>query len=158
MRTTIQLACACCVLEGQMKEFVTIGYGGRTPDDLLRRLREAGVHVVVDVRLRPDRASMGVYTKARDPAKGIAALLAGPGLEYVSLPELGNLFLGYDDWALRYRELLERAGDLLLARLDEIPGRLALLCAEKRSADCHRREIADFLVRRGSRRLIEHVE
>ena len=52
----------------------------------------------MDVRLRPDKSAMGSYAKAKDAEKGIAGLLARAGIGYVSLPELGNVFLEYDDW------------------------------------------------------------
>lgn len=138
-----------------MKLF-TIGYGGRRPDEFVSRLTAAGVRAVVDVRLRPDRASMGSFVKAGDPAKGIEGLLARHGIAYRSLPELGNLFLGYDDWPQRYGKLLERAGDLLFDRLAGVPEPFCLLCAEKRSAECHRRQIADYLAAKGW--AVEHLE
>ena len=76
----------------------TLGYGGRTPDDLQQRLCAAGVRTVVDVRLRPDRASLGIFVKAKSPDKGIQRLLTSAGIAYCSLPELGNVFLEYEDW------------------------------------------------------------
>jgi hypothetical protein len=63
-------------------------------------------------------------------------LLSEFGIEYRSLPELGNLFLDYEDWRERYTELLARAGDLQISRLAVIPGNICLLCAEKRSEEC----------------------
>jgi len=123
----------------------TIGYGGRAPDDFTRLLTAHGVATVVDVRLRPDRASMGSYALARDADKGIAGLLARAGVGYVSLPELGNLFLGYPDSLARYAALLDRAGPLLFDRLADVTGPVCLLCAEKRVAECHRLAIADHL-------------
>jgi uncharacterized protein (DUF488 family) len=126
----------------------TIGYGGRKPDDFLKLLTDHGVKTVVDVRIRPDRASMGSYMKARDESKGIAGLLAKAGIDYVSLPELGNPFLGDDDWPARYAGHLEEEGPHLFELLtQDIPGPICLMCAEKRVADCHRRIIADHLTR-----------
>lgn len=138
-----------------MKVF-TIGYGGRTPDDLLKRLGDAGVRTVVDVRLRPDRASMGVFVKAKSPDKGIERLLASAGIAYRSLPELGNVFRECDDWRERYAELINCAGHLLVNRLDGLTAPLCLLCAERRVADCHRLQIAEFLAARGDE--VEHLD
>jgi uncharacterized protein (DUF488 family) len=126
----------------------TIGYGGRSPEEFVRLLAANGVKTIVDVRLRPDKASMGSYAKAREPEKGIAGLLARAGVGYVSLPELGNPFLDYADWPTRYADFLDRAGPLLFDRLTpEIPAPVCLMCAEKRVADCHRRHIAEYLIR-----------
>ena len=135
----------------------TVGYGGRTRADFLALLATAPVRTVVDVRLRPDRASMGLWTKARTPDKGVEKLLADAGLGYVSLVELGNPFLGLADWPARYRRLLDSAGDLLTDRLAGVPGPIALLCSEKRAADCHRAVIADFL-RRTAGAAVVHLE
>ena len=126
----------------------TIGYGGRKPDDFVGLLTAHGVKTVVDVRLRPDRASMGSYAKAKGVGKGLAGLLAAAGIGYVSLPELGNPFLEYDDWHTRYPAYLAAAAPFLFDRLDEgVPGPVCLLCAEKRVAECHRRHVADYLGR-----------
>lgn len=139
-----------------MKLF-TVGYGGRSPDDLLGLLQSNGVRAVVDVRLRPDRASMGSWVKAKTPDKGIERVLANAGLQYYSLVELGNVFLGREDWPELYRQLLASAGELLVARLAGIPEPFCLLCAERRAAECHRREVADYLVRsRGAE--VVHLE
>src|SRR4051794_17267969 len=127
-------------------KFYTIGYGGRKLAEFLELLVRHGVRCVADVRIRPDRASMGAYTKAKAPGKGIEGLLALQGIGYRSILELGNPFLDLDDWRPSYRELLDRAGDLLVPRLDELPRPFCLLCAEKRVAECHRQVIADFLV------------
>lgn len=125
----------------------TIGYGGRKPDDFAKLLVAAGVKTLIDVRLRPDRASMGSYAKAKEPDKGIAGLLARAGVGYVSLPELGNLFLDYDDWAERYERFLALAAPVLFDRLEGIAGPVCLMCAEKRVCECHRRHIAAHLER-----------
>ena len=142
---------------GALMKFYTIGYGGRVPAEFASLLHEHGIRSVADVRIHPERASMGVYVKARMADKGIERLLAEQGIAYRSILELGNLFRDFDDWRPSYRALFERAGDLLVGRLDELPEPFCLLCAEKRVADCHRLVIADFLVAtRGWS--VEHIE
>jgi uncharacterized protein (DUF488 family) len=125
----------------------TIGYGGRVPDEFGKLLAAHKVRTIVDVRLRPDKATMGSYVKAKDADKGIAALLARSGIAYVSLPELGNLFMDCDDWSERYGRFLDVAGPLLFDRLADVPGPICLMCAEKKAHECHRRQIAAYLER-----------
>lgn len=129
-----------------MKLF-TIGYGGRTREQFLALLAPHGIRTVVDIRLRPDRASQGIWTKATTPDKGIEAWLQEAGYEYRSLVELGNVFLGMDDWPDRFEQLLLQSGELLIRRLHDLTGPLVLLCAEKLVAECHRRHVAEFLKR-----------
>ena len=134
----------------------TIGYGGRSPDEFLRLLKDNGIAAIVDVRLRPDRSSMGAYAKAKDRGKGIERLLGQAGIQYLSFVELGNLFLDFDDWQVRYQRLMERAGDLLTERLLQVPQPFCLMCAEKAADRCHRAIIAGYLGRQGFE--VEHIE
>jgi uncharacterized protein (DUF488 family) len=135
----------------------TIGYGGRGKDDFLALLNAHGVKTIVDIRLRPDRASMGIWVKAKTADKGIESWLADAGIGYRSLVELGNVFLDFSDWQERYRQLLDSAGQLLTERLNGIPGPICLLCAEKRVAECHRRQVADYLAAHTGA-VIQHLE
>jgi len=138
------------------KKCYTIGYGGRQPQDFLALLQRHGIKTVVDVRLRPDRASLGIYTQARSPEKGIQGLLLKAGIDYVSLVELGNLFRGDAQWRERYRRLMARAGDILLERLSDIAGPFCLLCAERHPPECHRQVIAEYLIQQEWE--VEHLE
>ena len=114
-------------------KFYTIGYGGRLPEEFVGLLALHGIRAIADVRIRPDRASMGAYTRARTHDKGIERLLAGQGISYHPILELGNVFFDLEDWRAPYRELLRRSGDLLVARLLEIPcALLSSLCRETR--------------------------
>lgn len=138
-------------------KIMTIGYGGRLPCDFVRLLSQAGVRTVVDVRLRPDRASMGAYVKAKTSDKGIEALLSKGGICYRSMVELGNVFVDdQENWRSRYKALIEKAGELLLQGIDGLEGPICLMCAERKVCDCHRLQIAEFLKCQG--KMIEHLD
>jgi uncharacterized protein (DUF488 family) len=141
----------------RVMKFYTIGYGGRAPAEFASLLVLHGIDAIADVRIRPDRAAMGAYLKARTPEKGIEKLLAERGIAYRSILELGNMFRDLDDWRSPYRALVERSGDLLVTRLGELPEPFCLMCAEKRVTECHRQVIADFLVRTKGWS-VEHIE
>ncbi len=139
-----------------MKIF-TVGYGDRSKADFLGLMRPNGIRTVIDVRLRPDRASVGIWVKARTPDKGIEKWLSEAGIGYRSPIELGNMFLDFADWQERYRKLVKSSGELMTVRLADIPEPWCLLCAEKRVAECHRRQIAEYLAKyRGAQ--IQHFE
>lgn len=140
---------------GAQERVYTVGYGGRPPGEFVALLQAHGIETLVDVRVRPDRASLGAYVKARSPEKGIQALLAGAQIAYVSLTELGNVFRDCADWRERYWRLWDQAGDLLAERLWQVPRPFCLMCAERDVAVCHRQRIADYLVRKGY--LVEHL-
>jgi uncharacterized protein (DUF488 family) len=142
---------------GCLMKFYTVGYGGRVPAEFANLLVQHGVRSIADVRIHPDRASMGAYVKARSADKGIEKLLLDRGIAYRSILELGNLFRDLDDWHPQYRALFERAGDLLVERLGDLPEPFCLMCAEKRVAECHRLVIADFLVATKGWS-VEHIE
>jgi uncharacterized protein (DUF488 family) len=140
---------------GEAMKLYTIGYGGRKPEEFLDLLKQKDVKTLVDVRLRPDHASMGSYIRAKSPDKGIQKLLGTVDIEYISLIELGNVFLEYADWRARYQGLLEKAGDLLSRRLEDVPSPFCLMCAEKSPAECHRSLIAEYLAHKGYE--VEHI-
>jgi uncharacterized protein (DUF488 family) len=137
-----------------MKLF-TIGYGGRSAGEFTALLSQHGIRTVVDVRLRPDRAAMGTFAKAKTPDKGIERVLRESGIDYVSFVELGNVFVDREDWALLYRRLLDCAGDLLVERLLKVPTPFCLTCCEKSHVECHRAIIAECLVPKGW--AVEHL-
>lgn len=136
-------------------KFFTLGYGGLQPRALLNVLSTHGVRTVVDVRLRPDHASLGSYTLAKSPDKGIQALLKTGNIGYEWLQELGNIFHGLPDWKYRYAMLIEQSGQLLTERLISLEMPFCLLCSDKNLNECHRQQIADYLVRVGHE--VEHL-
>ena len=134
----------------------TIGYGGRTPRDFIALLQGYHVDTIVDVRLRPDRAAMGTYVKAKSSHKGIGNLLQQAEIRYLSFVELGNIFRNYEDWNRRYTSFFNVAGERLLESVPLHAG-VCLMCAERCAAQCHRKVIADWLS--GNRQVsIVHIE
>lgn len=127
----------------------TLGYGGRKPEEFILTLKMLGIRTVVDVRLHPERASMGHYKMDKDPNKGIQGLLQRNDIAYLWMVELGNVYLENTDWEARYRELLKRDGDSMTSGLNKVESPFCLLCAEKRVERCHRKLIADFLESKG---------
>ena len=132
-----------------MAKIFTIGYGGRKPEEFVRLLTVHGIRTLVDVRLRPHRASMGIYVKAKTPDKGIEKLLRPSGIAYISLTGLGNPFLDQDNWAERFRIFIEEKGDELITPLRNVEPPFCLMCAEKKPQDCHRLHIAEYLEKNG---------
>lgn len=134
----------------------TIGYGGRTPRDFIALLQGHHVDTIVDVRLRPDRAAMGSYVKAKTSQQGISHLLQQAEIRYLSLTELGNVFRDYEDWNRRYTTFFNVAGEQLLENVPLHDG-ACLMCAERRVAQCHRKIIADWLTRHRQISIV-HIE
>jgi uncharacterized protein (DUF488 family) len=141
-------------------KFYTIGYGGRKPEDLINLLKKNAVKTVVDVRLYPNSGGLGIYKKAKDPNKGIQGLLSTANIEYISLIELGNIFIHYENWRELYLKFMDRVGELLIERLMNalraLPVPFCLMCCEKNASDCHRKIIADYLIKHGHE--VEHIE
>lgn len=138
-------------------KFFTLGYGGRKPAELLEILRTAGIKTLVDVRLMPQRAYLGVFSRQKNPASGIEGLLGREGIAYLSLENLGNPFREHDDWRERYARFLEERGAELVLPLREVAPPFALLCAEKKVGDCHREQLAAFLLRAFPDAEVEHL-
>lgn len=129
---------------------VSIGYEGRTAQELLGALRDLGVKTLVDVRLTPLSRKPGLSkTKL-----GLAA--SGLGILYVHLPRLGNPRDNRD----RFRTGEVSAGCIRFSKLLALPdavssmdqleafardGLTAVLCFERDHDRCHRQVIVEHL-------------
>jgi uncharacterized protein (DUF488 family) len=127
---------------------VSIGYEGKTVDDLVAQLLQKDVHVLVDVRLTPLSRKPGL-SKTR-----LSEALAAVGIRYVHHRALGNpkdnragFRAGEPQSRARYHDVLKSAAatDALAHVCELLNGSVvALLCFEHDHAECHR----DIVVRR----------
>jgi uncharacterized protein (DUF488 family) len=131
----------------------TIGYEGKTQDEMLGELEEAGVDLVIDVR---------AVAASRRPGFSKTALANGlreHGIAYLHLRPLGTPALGreaaragrIDEMRAIYAwqlETDEAALALEQALAEASQHRAALLCYEREAPDCHRSMLAQRMAER----------
>jgi len=142
-----------------MATIYTIGYEGRAQHDVLRLLVEAGIEVLVDVRIRPQSRKPGLSKTA------LRLACEAAGIEYLHRRELGtpleiradfragNLERGREG----YRAYLLDDARADLDWLAVIAGRQrpAILCFEFQPRECHRRVISEELAARNKFDIID---
>ena len=123
-------------------QLVSLGYEGRSVDELVASLLQQGVQVLVDVRMTPISRKRGLSKRA------LAAALGEVGIRYVHHRELGNpkdnrdgFRRGIPESRERFRHLL--GSDEAVAALNHVSELLddstvALLCFERDHSQCHR--------------------
>lgn len=138
-------------------DFYTIGYSGRTIDEVLELLTKAGVSTVVDIRHTPVSMYKPDFSKAK-----LVKHLAWHGIQYAHFGELGiprdirGLAVGqptrdvlwdwYDRNVVRY--YVGRNLDRFLNTADHP---VALMCTEIDPTACHRHRLHLALERHGLR-------
>jgi uncharacterized protein (DUF488 family) len=126
---------------------VSVGYEGRTVQDLLEDLAREGVTVLVDVRMTPLSRKPGMSKR------GLSDSLEAVGIRYVHLRALGNprenraaFRAGDPRGRAGFRRRLGRreAEDALQDVADLLGGgTVALLCFERDHRTCHRHLVAE---------------
>lgn len=123
----------------------TVGHSSLEEGAFLRLLEAHGVRAVADVRSVPASGRHSQFSRRR-----FEPFLASAGIRYIWLGrELGGLREG-----MTYEEHMSTEAFIVGLEVLECMGRVrrtAILCAERHYTDCHRRHIADALVRRGWR-------
>jgi uncharacterized protein (DUF488 family) len=131
-----------------MRTLSTIGYEGKTLDEMLGELRQAGVEIVIDVRAVAASRRPGFSKTA------LSGALREQGIDYLHLRPLGTPAAGREaaragrigEMRAIYAEQLEtpEAGLAMAQALAEASDRHAcLLCYEREAPDCHRSMLAD---------------
>lgn len=139
----------------------TVGYQGRTIDELLDELAAAGVKRLVDVRELPLSRKRG-FSKT-----SLGESLDAVGIEYVHLKPLGNPKENRERYwsgdveggATIYRRHLHNGSRAALGDLAEsLDGdSVCLLCFERDHALCHRDVIVESLCELRPDLVIEHL-
>ncbi|MCC7281534.1 MAG: DUF488 domain-containing protein [Acetobacteraceae bacterium] len=135
-----------------MNPLATIGYERDTLEGVIGRLGAANVEVLIDVRAIASSRRAG-FSKTL-----LAASLAGAGIEYIHLRDLGTPKPGRDaaragriDEMRRIfsAHMAEPAAMAALARTEALvrEKRACLLCFEADHARCHRAVLAGMLAR-----------
>lgn len=128
---------------------VSLGYEGRTVDELIAQLLEEHVRVLVDVRMTPLSRKPGMSKRK------LSAALDEVGIRYVHLRALGNpkdnrapFRAGDPASRAAFRRLLGRGeGAAAMQQVTELASGevVALLCFEREQAACHRHVVIDEL-------------
>lgn len=135
-------------------DFYTIGYSGRTIEQFIATLREAGVKTLVDVRHLPLSQHKPAFSKLR-----LAIKLDENGMRYEHMPKLG--IPGAVRKTCLEEGTLEQlwewydANAIVPAQMDVLRGiarrwrPAALMCTEADPLTCHRHRLALELERLG---------
>jgi len=138
----------------------TIGYEGKTVDEFLSELGDAGVELVIDVRAVAASRRPGFSKSA------MAAALRERGIDYLHLRALGTPKPGRE--AARKGRIAEMRAifevqletpeaELAMEQADSAAqeGHAALLCFEADAGGCHRSMVAERLVARSGYSIID---
>lgn len=141
----------------ELADFFTIGYSGRTIEQFLSALIDAGIRCLIDVRANP----VSMYKP--DFSKGnLQRHLAGADISYLHLPDLGvprdirskatqdggrsNIWGWYD------AHVAKQFGERNLHRFFNIADHpVAFMCTELDPTSCHRHRLALSLEKSGLR-------
>ncbi len=129
----------------------TIGYEKRSPEELIRIIRDLEIVTVIDVRISAKSRKKGFDQNSLKNA------LASVNVRYIHMPELGvpkekrDYLLqarGSEEFLETYLEILgensAKIGDILRIIQKE---KALLLCYERKYSDCHRSALSDLIVR-----------
>ncbi len=141
----------------------TIGYEGMSPEEYLNSLIAQGVRTLIDVRHSPKSMKFGF---SRSQLKKACEWV---GIEYLHMPELGiepdkrKGLKNQDDYEQlfeQYRKEISESRVEGQRKILEVLGRserIALTCFEADIRQCHRRVLAEELLRLESSIVVKHI-
>ena len=142
-----------------MAHCFTIGYQGRSLEDLCSVLFNYGVDQLIDIRERAWSNRPEFRKQALE--QGLATV----GIEYEHFKEAGNPFRprngqnkSFEACAREYRRYLRENSDVLDEAEEFLLGSsVAFFCYEANSKECHRSVLVEELSRRMSELAVDHL-
>lgn len=147
----------------RVASLLTIGYQGRSLNQLVTRLRSHDVRTLVDIR---------EVARSRRPdfnQRQLAEAVEAAGIGYLHMPQLGSKTAArrelhetgdFDRFAGLYLSYVRRwrlAQVRELCRLADQSGAVCILCYEADHDQCHRSIVASEVARLTSRVLVQHL-
>ena len=118
----------------------TLGHSSRELSEFIALLKSHGIELLADVRSLPKSSRFPHFNRVH-----LGSVLKKEGIDYLHIPELGGLrkegYLNYVK-TKKFKEALEELMSLSTNR------KTAIMCAEKNWRECHRRFIAEELVKK----------
>jgi uncharacterized protein (DUF488 family) len=137
-------------------DFFTVGYEGRSTEDLLSALRSAGVRLLLDIRHSPVSMYRPELSKAN-----FRDLLARAGFEYLHIPQWGvprsvralaaEAGTREPIWTWYDENVVEPFFARNLHRFLNLEHPLAMMCMEADPVECHRHRLFLALEKHGLR-------
>jgi uncharacterized protein (DUF488 family) len=128
----------------------TIGFTGKGAEEFFAILKQAGVKILLDIRLN-NVSQLAGFTKGKDLAYFVKEILAGQYYHITDLAPTKELLKKYqadENWQNYEKEfiaLLEKRNVENKIQLELLKGPTVLLCSEKTAEKCHRRLAAEYL-------------
>lgn len=133
-----------------MNKIYTIGFTKKTLEDFIKRLKDAGVQRIIDIRLN-NSSQLSGFAKSPD----LEFILRQFGIEYISVKELApdeallskyRKDKNWHEYETGFKALLDsRNAKKILSDLQLDKKVSCLLCSEDRADKCHRRLVAEIL-------------
>lgn len=128
----------------------TIGFTGKSAGEFFLCLKEAGIKILLDIRLN-NTSQLAGFTKGKDLSFFLREIL---NARYAHLRELAptkELLKRYrqdnnwPDYEKDFLEILEKRNIANTVNLNLFKGPTVLLCSEKVADKCHRRLTSEYL-------------
>lgn len=143
-------------------EICTIGFAKKNLRAFIKKLQEAGVKKIIDIRLH-NTSQLAGYAKKDD----LEYILSLVGIGYEHHPELApteeildgykKKKLSWQDYERKFKDVLAQRNPIQSVKIMGEQGPICLLCAEDKPIQCHRRLVAEYYAAHAEGVQIRHL-